>query len=58
VTAIAAYKAKGGPNVDALLNFRADQGEVVLRTKLQAIDVIGLTGVGSAIDEMFDQMGA
>jgi hypothetical protein len=56
-TSLAAYHAKGGPNADALLNFKADQGEVVLRTKLQAIDVIGLTGVGSAIDDLFDQMG-
>jgi hypothetical protein len=55
--ALSGYQARGGPNADALENFKGDQGEVVLRSKLKAIDIIGLTGIGSPLDALFDQIG-
>ncbi|OXE36005.1 MAG: hypothetical protein CGW95_10535 [Phenylobacterium zucineum] len=56
-SAMSSFESRGGPNADALANFKASQGEVILTSKLVAIDIVGLTGVSSAIDDLFDSLG-
>lgn len=56
-SAMSSFEDRGGPNADALANFKASQGEVILTSKLVAIDIVGLTGVSSAIDDLFDGLG-
>lgn len=57
VAALGNYCARNGPNADALMNFQAQQGEVILHAPLCAHEVIGLTGIGSAFDDLCDSIG-
>lgn len=55
IAAVADYAGRGGEFADALLNFKDNQGEVVLNTPLRPDDVHGLCGMASGYDELCDR---
>jgi hypothetical protein len=55
--AIDDYTKRGGPNADALNKFKASQGEVILHAPLRWGEIVGLTGIAPAFDDVADQMG-
>ncbi len=50
------YKQKGGKNSDALFNFKASQGEVILSSPLKGSEIVALTGASSPFDNICDQI--
>jgi hypothetical protein len=55
--AIDDYAKRSGQNADALNHFKASQGEVIVHAPLRWNDIVGLTGIASAFDDLADQMG-
>ena len=55
--AVADYASREGPYAAALLNFKDEQQEVVLRTPLRSSEMIALTGASSPFDELCDRIG-
>lgn len=55
--AVADYEGRDGQFAKALVNFRDNQGEVVLDTPLLPEDVYGLCGMPSHFDDLCDQAG-
>jgi hypothetical protein len=51
------YTERGGSNADALNNFKASQGEVIVHAPLRWHDIVGLTGIAPAFDDFADQVG-
>src|SRR3989338_5704331 len=49
------YKSKNGENANAIFNFKASQGEVVLSAPLKGSQIIALTGASSPFDELCDK---
>jgi len=58
VVAADAYRAKSGPNAEALFHFRGprDQSEIVLTAPLRASEIIALTGSSSPFDDLCDML--
>jgi hypothetical protein len=51
------YKQKQGKNWEAIFNFKADQGEVILHNvPLRGSEIVSLTGESSPIDDIFDYL--
>lgn len=48
------YKNANGENADAIFNFKASQGEVILSSPLKGSEIIALTGASSPFDELCD----
>lgn len=57
VDAVNELSKKDSGKTDALIHFKADQSEVVLKSKLCGSDIIALTGVASPFDMLCDQAG-
>ncbi|RBP31095.1 hypothetical protein DET50_106116 [Marinobacter pelagius] len=51
------YQKNGGENADAIFNFRASQGEVILNAPLKGSEIVALTGASSPFDELCDRSG-
>jgi hypothetical protein len=49
------YKKASGENADAIFNFKASQGEVILSSPLKGSEIIALTGASSPFDELCDK---
>ncbi len=55
--AVTDYLSRAGKFADALVNFKDNQGEIVLNTPLRPDDVHGLCGMPSEYDELCDRAG-
>ncbi|CCG94593.1 hypothetical protein MARHY1113 [Marinobacter nauticus ATCC 49840] len=51
------YQRNGGENADAIFNFKASQGEVILSAPLKGSEIVALTGASSPFDELCDKAG-
>lgn len=57
VSAVEDYSKREPANTKALIHFKADQSEVVLKSCLRGSDIIALTGLASPFDILCDQAG-
>jgi hypothetical protein len=55
--ALEQFVSRNGPNSDALMKFRANQGEVILHVPLRWNEIVGLSGIGDAFDDIADAQG-
>ncbi|KJF91903.1 MULTISPECIES: hypothetical protein [Vibrionaceae] len=55
--AVQNYTERLGEHSDALNNFKATQGEVILSSPLKGSEIIALTGAASPFDELCEQAG-
>lgn len=55
--AVTSYSERNGANADALLNFKDDQGEVVLATQMRLDGLVAISGKGSTFDELVNRAG-
>jgi hypothetical protein len=49
------YRDSKGENADAIFNFKASQGEVILCAPLKGSEIVALTGASSPFDELCDK---
>ncbi|CAH6803384.1 conserved hypothetical protein [Vibrio chagasii] len=56
IDAVRVYTNKKGLHCEALNNFKATQGEVILSSPLKGSEIIALTGASSPFDDLCDEL--